>query len=103
LARCVRDAIAAVNPNLPKVVLQGPDTVIVTLVVPGGTNSSGGPLTVSHFTIKKSGADETLVEYRVLMRTAYGSGRPEDVGWRMVEKCGRGERVAQGDGRGTRA
>ena len=56
MARCIRDAIAAVNPKLPKVTLQGPDTVIVTLVVPQGTKSGGGPLTVSHFLVKKTTA-----------------------------------------------
>ena len=103
MARCIRDAIAAVNPKLPKVALQGPDTVIVTLVVPQGAKSGGGPLTVSHFLVKKSGANKSLVEYRALEKTPYGSGRPEDVGWRMVEKCGRGEGIVRGDVRGTHA
>ena len=101
MARCIRDAIAAVNPKQPKVLLEGPDTVIVTVVVPKGTDASGGPHTVSHFLVKKSGADKTRVEYRALMKTAYGKGSRHDVGWKMVEKCGRGETLAQAGARGV--
>ncbi len=102
MARCIRDAIAAVNPKLPKVIMQGPDTVVVTLTVAPATASGGDALPVTHYTVRKTDANKMLVEYRVLEKTPFGSGSPEDVGWRMVEKCGRGEVVAQDTARGRR-